>query len=235
MKNRRLVIFLSVLSTICFVLFATCVSIEKVAYDNMFYYQQMDELEVADTLGVSGKDLEKIVDHTIDYLKGKKQDFQFQVSINGKVMNVYEQNEVDHMVDVQKLFNACTIIKWVCLALFIFSVVLIYMIGKWYAIRLWGSVTLITMLAIGLFLGVIVGWYLLDFSSFWTFFHKVFFRNDLWLMQPTDRMILMFPAEFFSTVVMRISIILGTYIGGLLLAAFSTQLFIKKKRGKSFG
>ena len=44
-----------------------------------------------------------------------------------------------------------------------------------------------------------------DFTRFWTLFHHIFFRNDLWLLNPsTDILIMMVPEGFFYDLVFRI-------------------------------
>ena len=234
-KFRKLTMSLSVLCTLSFVLFAMAFSIERVAYDNNFYDGQMRELGVEEVLGVNGNDLHRIIDHTVAYIKGEKDDFQLQATIHGQTINVYQPNEIEHMKDVQNLFALCGQVKWVCLTLTAICLVIICALGGWQAIRLWGKTTLWTLLAIGILLGIVVMWVLLDFHSFWTIFHKLSFRNELWMMRATDRMIQMFPAEFFATVVMRICMILSSFVGGLLIAAIAAVAFIGRKRGRSFG
>ena len=47
--------------------------------------------------------------------------------------------------------------------------------------------------------GFIAVFCIIDFDSFWTYFHHVFFpMNDLWLLDPrTDILIMMVPGKFF--------------------------------------
>jgi integral membrane protein (TIGR01906 family) len=40
--------------------------------------------------------------------------------------------------------------------------------------------------------------YFLSFDLSFTYFHKIFFKNDLWLLDPSkDRLIVLMPIEFF--------------------------------------
>ena len=68
-----------------------------------------------------------------------------------------------------------------------------------------------------------------DFTSFWTSFHHVFFTNDLWLLDPaTDNLILMVPEQFFFDLVFRI---VGWFVGiGALLYLVSFYFSKKKPR-----
>jgi len=56
-------------------------------------------------------------------------------------------------------------------------------------------------LAVALLLGSVGGlalWAAIDFTSAFTFFHHIFFRNDLWQLDPrTDMLIRIMPQQFF--------------------------------------
>lgn len=71
----------------------------------------------------------------------------------------------------------------------------------------------ISVLALALFLAVPA---VVDFSSWWTGFHRISFSNDLWLLDPsTEWLIKMFPLEFFFAIVT--SFWRRAVLGGLLL------------------
>ncbi|PWM48600.1 MAG: hypothetical protein DBX62_01665 [Clostridia bacterium] len=51
-------------------------------------------------------------------------------------------------------------------------------------------------------------WVAVDFNSFWTEFHHLFFTNDLWLMDyRTCRMIRICPLPLFNEIVVRFALI----------------------------
>ena len=57
-------------------------------------------------------------------------------------------------------------------------------------------------------LGILTVRACIDFDAFWMGFHHVFFRNDLFLLDPDiSIMINMFPAELFFAIVMLIVIV----------------------------
>ena len=50
-----------------------------------------------------------------------------------------------------------------------------------------------------------------DFNKYFTIFHQIFFSNDLWLLDPgTDRLVNIFPEEFFAYTAIRILILYFT-------------------------
>ena len=81
--------------------------------------------------------------------------------------------------------------------------------------------------------GVLGLWIMSDFTAFWTNFHRLFFSNDLWLLNPaTDRMIQMFPEPFFFAMVSRIvlafAIVFLTLFG---LSLYYLKHVMKKQKG----
>ena len=59
---------------------------------------------------------------------------------------------------------------------------------------------LLTLIIMLVFFGF---WILTDFTSFWTWFHTIFFSNQLWLLDPnTDFMICMLPETIFYQLVL---------------------------------
>ena len=78
-------------------------------------------------------------------------------------------------------------------------------------------------------IGMLVVWIVIDFDSFWTMFHHVFFPgNDLWLLDlRKDILIMIVPPEFFNHLVLMI-------VSTFLLIIITSYLLLKKasKRGE---
>lgn len=66
---------------------------------------------------------------------------------------------------------------------------------------------------------VLLVFILIDFESFWMFFHKLIFTNDLWLMDSrTDKIVRVFDQDFFIKLNLIISISISIFsliIGGI--------------------
>jgi len=77
-------------------------------------------------------------------------------------------------------------------------------------------------------IGVLGIWILIDFDSFWTSFHHVFFpSNDLWLLDlRKDILIMIVPPEFFNHLVVTIVV---TFIAIIAVSYFG--LYSLYKRG----
>ena len=72
---------------------------------------------------------------------------------------------------------------------------------------------LFLLLVVGLGAAIVAS----DFTHYWTIFHKIFFTNDLWLLNPrTDLLINIVPEEFFVALVSRCAI---RYVISLIVLA----------------
>ena len=86
---------------------------------------------------------------------------------------------------------------------------------------------MLTSITVTVFLAVVGSWILIDFDSFWTFFHHIFFAgNDLWLLDlRKDVLIMIVPPDFFNHLVITIVI---TFII-LLVIAYIILSYLSRK------
>ncbi len=67
--------------------------------------------------------------------------------------------------------------------------------------------------------GVVGAIGLSGFDSAWTQFHEIIFSNDFWLLNPTtDRLIQMFPPEFWESIVFFIGLMIIAETALVLIA-----------------
>lgn len=191
-------------------------SVELLSFNKGYYVKQYRKLEVAQTIGVSDEDLMKATNHLLDYIKGKQDNLDVDVVIDGDVVPMFNQREIDHMVDVQVLMLKVFMIRNILFAL---SIVLLLgaVVSKDYQDLVLMKASLQqALMVLGLVFGFIGMYAVLDFDAFWIQFHEVLFDNDLWLLDPrTDRLIMMVPQAFFSGLVYRIV----AAIAGIILLA----------------
>lgn len=189
--------------------------IEWRAYDLSFYDSTYDELGIAEYIGMSKEDLMETTTVLLSYMQRQRGDMVVEATINGKRREVFNEREKLHMLDVNALIKTVDYFTYVSYAMF--GILIGYVIWKKRKEE-WRVVSKAGLVALGVFSCVIagiVGFILVDFDAFWTFFHEVFFTNDLWLLNPyTDVMIQMFPLEFFNKIVVQIAI---GYIGFLAI------------------
>ncbi|MEY8381871.1 TIGR01906 family membrane protein [Christensenellaceae bacterium 44-20] len=212
---------LRILSAVCgaFVVLGVILNcVNFFCFQKSFYQREYQKLDTAEQIGMSGADLQAATDALLDYLRGRREDLHVQATIGGQQREVFNQREILHMVDVRMLY------LW---AMRIGNGLLIlaaaFYLWAWIGGRdkaavlggyLQGNYILLGLIAA---LGIYAA---LDFNSFWTGFHKIFFTNDLWLLDPrTDLLIQMVPEQFFFDLVMRIVVSAAVIIAVLMVAA----------------
>lgn len=211
---------------ISFFVFSILQVVDMACFDRGFYKRFYADNQTVEVIGISQNDLDKMTDTLIDYLLDKTDNMDVEIIDNGSVTQGFNQREKDHMVDVKNLYQAVLLIKNAALILLLASMCILYdhKSERFYQELFKAFIKVFTILfAIVLALGIFA---VLDFDTFWTSFHHIFFRNDLWLLNPnTDRLILMVPGNFFFALVTKI--VFYTIICWLLMF---TYLFFKKTR-----
>lgn len=190
-----------------------------------FYEKQYTRLHLGDELKISKQEYVDATNDLIQYANGKRAEITIQATIDGKYQPVFNEKEKAHMVDVKALLQGLKHATIVILTIMFVILLFVYIKIKKETIRL---VTTYKE-ALFIFLTVLIGLTVLiitEFDQFWTWFHQLFFTNDLWLLDPrTDFMIRMFPLELFKSLVFTI---LGWFTLGMFLIGLSINLAKKK-------
>ena len=192
-------------------------SIETSSYNKSYYIKSYEKYHIVEVTGKSLEQLGIISDDIISYLKGHGGDELLSPHFN--------QKEVLHMRDVQGLFDLARAIKHggYIISILIFTYLLFKkeqtFIGK---TLLYGPlVTYLILIVSGLLAST-------DFNKYFTYFHLIFFTNDLWLLNPqTDLMIQMLPEPFFMGMAIRIVLSFFIYLSIIQIVGY-----LYKRKGK---
>ncbi len=107
----------------------------------------------------------------------------------------YNDREVKHMVDVRVLVGSVLWVWGFALVLGLASAGALYYFGERATLRaglLWGTgITVFVLVALVVYL-------LINFNTFFTQFHRVFFEGDTWLFLWSDSLIRLFPVKFWE-------------------------------------
>ena len=221
----KLLVFFLILFTFLFTVNFWCFNIS-------FYNKQHNKIKLYDQsiseyIGIDDKQLEDLTIFVLDYLNDKNDSLDLEMNIKGEDREVFTQDEKDHMVDVKKLnLNA----RYVMIISFIIVILIsIYFIKKHILISNIFIAYKKGLIYFLLFFSLLAFWILIDFDSFWTFFHKIFFAgNELWLLNlKKDILIMIVPPEFFNNLVIRILI---TFLGLLFIIFISLYLINNRKK-----
>lgn len=193
---------LGILIAFCLMWILFITSIQAVVYWNPGYFEkEYTKYQVLDDLPpMTMEDLLDVTDEMMDYLKGDRADLHVTTTMGGETREFFNDREIAHMEDVRDLFLGAIFLRRVCL------------------------VVAVACLAV---LAAIIS---TDFSKYFVVFHHIFFKNDLWILNPeTDMLINIVPEGFFLDTAARIA---GLY-GALVLVLFGVSLFLSLRgRGK---
>lgn len=202
--------------------------IDVTCFDKSFYNSQFAKLDVASEMGVSSTDLTTITDVLLDYTQGKRSDMIVKVNVSGSVQEVFNTREKAHMVDVRALYLNAVMFRNIAAVVVIAMSALFAFLYRKKTIRILVRGFQQASVLFGILLAFILIYSLVDFNAFWIFFHQIFFRNDLWQLNPnTDLLILMVPEPFFNALVMRIMI---RFIASFGLVLVGGSLWIRNKK-----
>ena len=230
--RKRFAVMLSTLASIVLILCILFTALQLTINDKNFIEYEYARLSLSREMGVSNLDLVSSCERLIDYMEGRVDSIDIQVTVNGEQVLMFEQEqEISHMADVRLLYQRFRTFRdfGVLLALVLYLLGAVLHIRS--AMHTLASGYVYGAFVIALFAGFLGTWAALDFSNFWTFFHRMLFWNNDWLFDAsTSRMINMLPEQFFADVILRMAILAGVAFVLLLVASAVALASIRKKR-----
>ncbi len=229
MKKRIVCTGLCAVAALLIIIAVLFTSLQICMNQENWYYESYIKYGTAKSTLISEKDMTRAIFRLIDYMEGRVDDIQLTVTENGQQVEMYNKQEINHMVDVRALYRAWKAVRdYGTVAAAVLLTVCIIMLKKGERMR---TICRGFIVAAGVFMLVLIVlgiWVAVDFNSFWTEFHHLFFTNDLWLMDyATCRMIRICPLQLFNDIVVRFALIfLIPFAAMLVLAA----LGIKRSR-----
>ena len=159
-----------------------------------FYEKEFEKLGVIDEAGIEVEAAE-VANVMVEYLEGDLPEFQIRAKVKGVEQDLFKEKEQTHMRDIIKLIkigNSVTLIG-VIIIVIVYGLCILKkereILKKGYKTALFTYI----LLLLGLSLIAIV-----DFDEAFTIFHEFVFKNDLWLLDPSqDILIMLMPLEFF--------------------------------------
>lgn len=223
--------FICIIFSICLILSSLLLSVHFWCFNIPFYNNEHDKIilydkSIAEHIGINNEELEDLTKFVLDYLNDPSLSLDKQMNIKGIEREVFTENEKIHMVDVRTLNLNSMKLCYICLVICLIT--LLFIIFKKIDIDTVFVNYKKVLINIVIIFGFIGFWVILDFDSFWTLFHRIFFAgNDLWILDlRTDILIMIVPPQFFNDLVIRI---VATFIIAIIL--FSLVLyFIRRKK-----
>lgn len=199
--------------------------------DRAWLKREYDKLDINSYTGMNTDDMIAAFMQMVHYMKGDADTMDVEVSVHGERMQMYNETERAHMVDVRNLYKNLTIAGYIVLALAIISLALALAAHRTKderrsILRFSAKAALWSIAGVVGFLLALGAWAALDFNSFWAVFHIVFLDLESSTFDPAvSRMIQICPAELFFDMVLRIFLFAG---GTMAAIAAVCGVYIKK-------
>ena len=182
------------------------------------------------------EDIKKALDHTLKFMLGQVEDLQIVVSFSdGSTQEFYEEHEISHMVDCQKLFVGGTYIAWSCFGIMALGAVFLAINRKNFDSKMinylfYGLAGIVALIG---FVGIAAA---IDFDTAFTIFHKIFFPQGNWQFSYTSYMIQMLPQDLvFQSIVYKMVINFFIYITIAIVGLVLFKKYLQRKESlKSF-
>ena len=197
-------IALVIILVFCFFAFAAGIIADQASRESEM---RLKIIKYADTSasGVAQDEYHKLASAITGYLDGNLDTAQVAVIKGDRILPAFTEDELLHLQDIQGLLRLAETLKYIAWALLISSLVfgmfIIFSGKKKPALAGLRNLRLVinwsVSIALGLFLAVAI-WGFFNFEGLFYAFHKLLFRNDLWLLDPqTDLLLQLMPLELF--------------------------------------
>lgn len=223
--------FLGILCAFCLMIIFLFTSVEAVAYWTPGYYEkEYTKYNVAEDVCMDMGELIYVTEEMMDYLRGDRGDLHVPAVVNGVEREFFNEREIAHMEDVRGLFLAAIALRRICAVIAFVSVALLFLLKA----NVKKVLPRTLCIGAGLFLAIaalLTGIISTDFTKYFILFHKIFFNNDLWILDPaTDLLINIVPEPFFVDTAARIGITFTLMTALLFLICL---YFIRHEKNKS--
>lgn len=205
--------------------------VQLVAFNRDYYRAEYVKYRIPEHIGMEMNELMDSTEKLLAYLDNKRSDLDFKGGFVWGEEEFFSSRDKKHMVDVRDLFVKGRIIRnasFICIAVF----VLMFLMKKPFKAQLRRLAPLcIAAAAAGTApILIIVVLMNIDFYKYFTVFHKIFFTNDLWLLDPSkDRLINIFPQDFFTDMAFSISYMYIAEMAAILIGSLMIIRFVRSE------
>ena len=203
--------------------------VQLVAYDRDYYRNEYIKYNIPNSVGMSMDNLMDSTEELLLYLENKREDLDFKGSFAVGEEEFFSQRDKHHMVDVKGLFIKGFYIRNLS---FIYILAMLFLIlwrkpvrNQVRRLARYGIAAAVVGVLPVLLVVVLMS---IDFYKYFTVFHEIFFTNDLWLLDPAvDRLVNIFPQDFFTDMAYSISWLYISEMSVLLIGSMLILKFVK--------
>lgn len=221
-KVMNKIVFSLVVVLLPLIILFSCINI--VTYDLNHYKKEYVKFNITEEIGISEAELLTATENLLDYIKDDREDIDFVSIIKDEEVEFFSDRDKLHMIDVKNIFQAIVIARNTAVLILI-TLFFLVKYNKRLNVNFGKSLIISPLIGSIPFLALVILMFI-DFNKYFTIFHEIFFSNDLWLLDPEyDRLINIFPEEFFSNTALKILI----YYFVIQIIIFIIGIFINMK------
>lgn len=229
MNTKGVITIVSSLSLVV-MLIVTAISV-AIFKDMKFYQNEFEKYNVTQYIDMEMQDIMYVINELMDYLHDDRDDLENIITeVDGCSRDFFTEREKIHMADCKKFFNIGYDIRTISLITFVISICFLIITKKLNINDIIKSAGAISSIIILLIIGIGI-FALIDFNYCFILFHKLAFSNDLWLLDPSEDLIINILVEpFFADMVLKIAIYCIIVLVILMVLGFGIYLKDKKRR-----
>ncbi len=228
---KKMSVIFVILFVILMPIMLVLTDVQVVAYDRNYYRAEYIKYNIPEQIGMSIDNLMNSTEQLLLYLEDKRGDLDFKAEFAKGTEEFFSQRDKHHMIDVKGLFVKGQLLR--NLAFFYIAAFILFLFWKknlanqLRRLAKYGIAIAVAGTAPVLILVVLMN---IDFYKYFTIFHEIFFTNDLWLLDPAaDRLINIFPQDFFTDMAFSISYLYMAEMAAILIGSLLILRFVKAK------
>ncbi len=228
--NRLLQYTAGIIFSFCLMIVLLFTSVEAAVYWVPGYFEkEYNKYQVTQAVSMTMDDLLDVTGEMMSYLRGKRDNLHVDTTMGGVEREFFNAREIAHMEDVRGLFLGALSRRRGCLMIMVLCLIVLLLLKTSFTRTFPKAVCAGT----GIFfvLSAVIAFIIsTDFTRYFIMFHHIFFKNDLWVLDPsTDMLINIVPEGFFRDTVVLIGFI---YLFSILLILAVCLFLIGKVKRK---
>lgn len=229
MRTEKIITFISAAALVVMLLL-TCVS--QAVFGNMNYFRkEFEKYNVTQNIDMEMDDIMYVMDELMDYLHGYREDLEEIVTdVNGETRDFFTEREKTHMADCKVLFDGGFAIRKGAAVVFA-ALTLLLVFKKKFSLRRFLKYAALFSVIIAAAAGILAIAASIDFNACFIVFHKLFFNNDLWILDPAEDLIINILVEpFFADMALKIALYCAAVLAVIVITGAGIYLSDKKRR-----
>lgn len=207
--------FACIIFAIIFSIFVFLMTFSYVVFDLDFYESRFEKYSISKSSNITNDSLINITKGLLKYLKDEESDLSYK--------HLYSSRELVHLEDVKALFQKGFAIRNIS---FFVSLILFFYLMKVDRKLIRKGLMLSSVFSLSL-IALLLVISLIDFNKCFTYFHLIFFNNDLWILDENDILIQMFPEKFFMSIFIRILLLFVSIMSIILITTIGIYRYSK--------